>query len=268
MPYPRKRFGQHFLSDQMVVHQIVDALAPAVGDHLVEIGPGQGALTLPVMKRTHHLEVIEIDKALIPILRERCAHQGDLKIYEADVLDIDLHDLKKDKRLLRVFGNLPYNISTPLIFHLLQQSALICDMLFMLQREVAERLVAKPDTKQYGRLSVMTQYHCQIDLLFEVSPHAFFPPPQVYSSVVRMIPYQQKPHVAADYHLLETIVRAAFNQRRKTIRNSLKDFLNDDDWAHLAIHPHLRAENLQVKDFVMLANVLSKRKLNGSLCNR
>jgi 16S rRNA (adenine1518-N6/adenine1519-N6)-dimethyltransferase len=164
MHTPRKRFGQHFLSDQDIIQRIVSALSPRVGEHLVEIGPGQGALTLPVLKRCRHLEVIELDRDLIPALQERTQHAGDLTVYSADVLDFDFATIKKDKRLLRVFGNLPYNISTPLIFHLIHYADIMIDMVFMVQKEVAERLTAETDTEHYGRLSVMAQYNWQIGI--------------------------------------------------------------------------------------------------------
>ena len=184
MHIPRKRFGQHFLSDQGIIQRIVAALAPRPGEHLVEIGPGQGAITLPILKLVKQFDVVELDRDLIPQLQERCAHAGKLQIHSADALEFDFSSLKNDARLLRVFGNLPYNISTPLIFHLLDFAPVIADMLFMLQREVAERLAAETASEHYGRLSVMVQYHCQVDLLFDVPPEAFYPPPQVTSSII------------------------------------------------------------------------------------
>ncbi len=255
-PIPRKHFGQHFLSDQVVIHQILAALAPKADQHLIEIGPGQGALTVPVLKAVKQLEVIELDRDLIPELKKRSKHAGDLQIYSADALEVDLSTLKTDDRLLRIFVNLPYNISTPLIFHFLQYAPIIADMLFMLQKEVAERLAADPGTKDYGRLSVMVQYHCQVELLFDVSSNAFYPPPQVRSSIVRLVPYRDHPYHANDYSLFEKVVKQAFGQRRKTLRNSLKEIIPDDVWAHIPIHSDLRAENLSVKDFIEICNAL------------
>lgn len=253
---PRKRFGQHFLCDQAIIQRIVAAIAPKITDHLIEIGPGQGAITVPVLKQSKQLEVVELDRDLIPILKERTERYGRLEVFSADVLEFDFASVKKDARLLRVFGNLPYNISTPLIFHLLSFAPIISDMTFMLQKEVAERLAAKPNTDDYGRLSVMVQYHCDVELLFDVPADAFFPPPQVKSSIVKLIPFQKPPYPAKDYAKFESVVKHAFGQRRKTLRNSLKELLNDDAWAHIDIHSDLRPENLSVKDFVAISNML------------
>lgn len=260
MHTPRKRFGQHFLSDQAIVHRIVASLAPKSTDHLIEIGPGQGALTLPVLKQVKNLEVVELDRDLIPQLEERCEGVGRLHIYAADALEFNFASVKKDERLLRIFGNLPYNISTPLIFHLLTFTDLVSDMLFMLQKEVAQRLAAEPDSEHYGRLSVMVQYHCEPQLLFDVPPSAFFPPPQVMSSIISLVPYQKVPHLAQNYFMFEKIVKQAFGQRRKTLRNSLKGLIDDAMWEKLSIHSNSRAENLSVKDFVELSNVLMEAK--------
>jgi 16S rRNA (adenine1518-N6/adenine1519-N6)-dimethyltransferase len=254
---PRKRFGQHFLCDQAIIHRIIAQLAPKATEHLIEIGPGQGALTIPILKLVNHLEVIELDRDLAQILRERAKHFEGLCIYSADVLKFDFSSVKKDQRLLRVFGNLPYNISTPLIFHLLTYSEMIADMLFMLQREVGKRLAAQKDSAEYGRLSVMVQYHCRVELLFDVPSSAFYPPPEVQSNVVRLIPYRQYPYPAIDYSLFASIVKQAFGQRRKTLRNSLKDRVTDAMWAAIPVCSDLRAENLSVKDFVAISNALS-----------
>lgn len=259
---PRKRFGQHFLSDQAVIHRIIEMLAPKREDHLVEIGPGQGALTVPALKLVKTLEVIEIDRDLIHELEKRTHRSGFLKIYQEDALQFDFAKLKKDERLLRVFGNLPYNISTPLIFHLLEFREIIADMLFMLQKEVAARIAAVAGDKNFSRLSVMVQYHCQVEILMEISPRAFYPPPQVKSSIVKLIPHRELPDYARDYDLFVEIVRHAFGQRRKTLRNSLKEIVADDVWAHIELHSDLRPQDLSVKDFVMIANAitLSKKK--------
>lgn len=257
MPHPRKRFGQHFLSDQTIIQRIVLALLIEDDDHLIEIGPGQGALTMPVLKRVKRLEVIELDRDLIPVLQKRAQGLGQLEIHAADVLDFDFRALKKDSRPLKVFGNLPYNISTPLLFHLLSFANIIADMIFMLQKEVAHRLAAPVGSNDYGRLSVMMQYHCHVELLFDVPPEAFFPPPRVQSSIVRLVPHLDYPHRAQDEMCFAEIVRQAFGQRRKTIRNSLKALINDDVWAQLPFSSELRAENLSVSDFVMISNVLT-----------
>jgi 16S rRNA (adenine1518-N6/adenine1519-N6)-dimethyltransferase len=255
-PVPRKRFGQHFLRDQAVIKRIIASLAPQSSEHLIEIGPGQGALTVPVLKQIKQLEVIEFDRDLIPVLHERCDALGRLIVHEKDVLQFDFASVKKDDRLLRVFGNLPYNISTPLIFHLLDYASIISDMVFMLQKEVAERLAAEPSTEHYGRLSVMVQYHCQVDLLFDVAPSAFHPPPQVQSSILRLTPYHTLPLHAKNYDVFADLVKQAFGQRRKTLRNSLKNIVSDAVWEKLQIKPTQRPEELSVNEFVAMSNQL------------
>ena len=257
MHVPRKRFGQHFLCDQDVVQRIVAAIKPTPTDFLVEIGPGQGALTLPVLKLSRRLDVVEFDRDLIPELEARTASRGDLIIHEADALTFDFDSLHRGARLLRVFGNLPYNISTPLLFHLLTFAPIISDMVFMLQKEVADRLAASADSDAYGRLSVMMQYHCEVDLLFDVPPSAFFPPPKVDSSIVRVLPYPIFPHVANDYKLFADVVKQAFGQRRKTLRNSLKHLIDAEMWQRMPDVSGLRAEDLSVKDFVEISNIIS-----------
>lgn len=255
---PRKRFGQHFLCDQQVIQRIVTVLKPKPDEHLVEIGPGQGAITLPVMKVAEELEVVELDADLIPDLKDRVGRYGDLTVHLQDVLKFDFAAIKHDDRLLRVFGNLPYNISTPLIFHLLKYTVCISDMVFMVQKEVADRLAAPADSDTYGRLSVMVQYHCQVDLLFNVPPTAFHPPPKVDSSILRLLPYRQPPFVARNYELFKDMVRSAFGQRRKTIRNSLKHLISADAWPNMPVKPDLRAEKLTVQNFVDMCNALEQ----------
>ncbi|VVC76852.1 Ribosomal RNA small subunit methyltransferase A [Aquicella siphonis] len=257
MHIPRKRFGQHFLRDEAVIRRIVAALDAKPGQHLVEIGSGQGALTLPVLKQVHHLEAIELDRELIPLLSERCERAGNLILHEADVLDFDFAGIRTDDRFLRIFGNLPYNISTPLIFHLIAFADIIEDMLFMLQKEVAERLAAGADTEHYGRLSVMVQYHCQAELLFDVPRRAFHPPPQVESTIVRLVPHEHYPCKASDERLFATVVKQAFGQRRKTLRNSLKEVVDDEIWESLSIRSDLRAEKLTVREFVDISNAVT-----------
>lgn len=258
MHIPRKRFGQNFLRDQNVIQRIVAAIRPTPVDDMVEIGPGQGALTLPVLKLAHKLSVIELDRDLIPELESRTEARGGLQIFEADALTFDFAQLQQGKRPIRVFGNLPYNISTPLLFHLLSYSTLFSDMVFMLQKEVAERLAAEADSSERGRLSVMVQYHCDVELLFNVPPGAFHPPPKVTSSIVRLTPYRELPHVAKDYELFSSIVRHAFGHRRKTLRNSLKELIDAETWERMPVDSSLRAEVLTVKDFVDISNALSK----------
>jgi 16S rRNA (adenine1518-N6/adenine1519-N6)-dimethyltransferase len=253
---PRKRFGQHFLHDKHIIQRLVNVISPQPGQHIVEIGPGQGALTVPILKLIHEMDVIELDRDLIPALTSRCKEHGTLHIHEADALVFDYLQLIKNSQQLRLVGNLPYNISTPLIFHLLKFTPHIIDMHFMLQKEVVDRLAAKAGEEAHGRLGIMVQYHCDVASLFDVPPGAFYPPPQVNSSIVRLIPYQTIPHHAHDYTHFANIVKQAFSQRRKTLRNSLKSFLSDDDWKRVDIDPHLRPEELNVEDYVKLSNTL------------
>ena len=194
----RKRFGQNFLHDRSVIDRIISCINPVSGDSIVEIGPGQGALTFPLLQKCGSLTAIELDRDLIAPLQDQSKKYGDLTLINADILKISFSDLEI-KAPIRVTGNLPYNISTPLMFHLLEQETGIKDMHFMLQKEVAERIVAKPDNKQYGRLSVMMQYHAECEYLFTVKPSSFKPAPKVDSAIVRLKPWQRKPHLAENY---------------------------------------------------------------------
>ncbi|OGT45012.1 MAG: 16S rRNA (adenine(1518)-N(6)/adenine(1519)-N(6))-dimethyltransferase [Gammaproteobacteria bacterium RIFCSPHIGHO2_12_FULL_41_20] len=258
MPHsPRKRFGQHFLHDQSIIAHILAAMHPQPHQHWVEIGPGQGALTIPMLKKIQQLDAIELDRDLIISLQAQCVPWGILHLYNADALAFDFAQLKRDNQPLHIFGNLPYNISTPLLFHLLTFATDIASMHFMLQKEVADRLAAKSGTANYGRLSVMMQYHCQADYLLDVPAHCFTPPPKVASSVIRLTPYASLPYPCHQYSLLELVVKHAFGQRRKTLRNSLREFIDDATWQALPIDSSLRAEALTPKDFVMLVNALS-----------
>jgi 16S rRNA (adenine1518-N6/adenine1519-N6)-dimethyltransferase len=257
MHQARKRFGQHFLRDQKIIQQIVAAIAPEPGQRLIEIGPGLGALTIPILKLSGSLAAIEVDRDIVPLLQEACQEVGDILIYQKDILHFDLAVAVQNKQPLRVFGNLPYNISTPLLFHLIKFNNHISDMHFMLQKEVAERLTSIPGKKSYSRLSVMTQYHYQIKPLFDVPPHAFKPAPRVDSRIVRLIPHRRIPYPATNYARFETIVKQAFGQRRKTLRNSLrglKEPIPEHLWGKLKIDPQKRAENLTVEEFVKLSN--------------
>lgn len=257
MPQARKRFGQNFLQDDGVIANIIGCFAPKPSEHCVEIGPGLGALTTPLLKKIKHLDAVELDRDIIPVLLEKSAAIGKLNIHQADVLKFDFHTLVKNNEKLRVIGNLPYNISTPLIFHLLEQLDIIQDMVFMLQQEVVDRMAAAQNSKDYGRLSVMIQYHCEVESLFTIPPQAFHPQPKVYSKLVHLTPYIKKPFIAHDEHLFAEIVREAFNQRRKTIRNSLKNLITYEKFEQLNLSPTLRAENLSVSDYVTLANSLA-----------
>jgi 16S rRNA (adenine1518-N6/adenine1519-N6)-dimethyltransferase len=256
----RKRFGQNFLHDKEIIHRIISIVAPQVGQQLVEIGPGQGALTLPLLKLINYLNVVELDRDLVPLLIEHCQNHGTLIVHEADALQFDFGQLIRDDQPLRVIGNLPYNISTPLIFHLLTFAEHISDMHFMLQKEVVDRMAAKFDTADYGRLSIMVQYHCQVTALFNVPPTSFHPIPKVNSTVVRLVPHHPVPHPAQDYAHFANLVKQAFSQRRKTLRNSLKLIMTDNDWISSNLNSTLRAEQLTVADYVNLSNALIENR--------
>ncbi|HQX08405.1 MAG TPA: 16S rRNA (adenine(1518)-N(6)/adenine(1519)-N(6))-dimethyltransferase RsmA [Zoogloea sp.] len=254
----RKRFGQNFLSDPNIIRKIIEAIRPAEGDRMVEIGPGLGAMTEPLMARLPHLHVVEIDRDLIARLKE--AHSPEkLTIHEGDALKFDFGSLVADGAPLRVVGNLPYNISTPILFHLADYAEKVKDMTFMLQKEVVMRMVAEPGTEEYGRLSVMLQYRFNMGRVFDVPPGAFRPAPKVMSSIVRMVPRPVAECTATDYALLGRIVTAAFGQRRKTLRNTLRDFLEESDFAALELDPGLRGEKLGVDRFVQIANHVAGR---------
>ena len=249
----RKRFGQHFLHDPRVIARIVAAIDPRPGERLVEIGPGLGALTLPLLDRIGRLEVVELDRDVIPRLAERAAGRGELVIHEADALDFDFGALRGAGPKLRVCGNLPYNISTPLLFHLLESHAAIADMHFMLQREVVARMAAVPSTKAYGRLTVMLAVHCRVERLFDVGPGAFRPPPRVDSAIVRLVPHASPPFPVADPLRFAAVVAAAFGQRRKTLRNALAGVVDPDGFAAAGVDPGRRAETLEPREFAQLA---------------
>jgi 16S rRNA (adenine1518-N6/adenine1519-N6)-dimethyltransferase len=249
---PRKRFSQNFLIDSQVVHNIVRAILPFENDLLVEIGPGLGALTQPLLRSLNHLHVIEIDRDIVARL-QRENPEKKLTVHSFDALKFDFFTLGKN---LRVVGNLPYNISTPILFHLSKFAKNICDMHFMLQKEVVERMVALPSTSDYGRLSIMLQSHFEMEQLFTIPPEAFLPTPKVQSAIVRMIPLKQPMVDANKEDLFAAIVAASFSQRRKTLRNTLQNYLEPKDFETLQIEPGLRAENLSVSQFVAITNHL------------
>jgi 16S rRNA (adenine1518-N6/adenine1519-N6)-dimethyltransferase len=250
----RKRFGQNFLVSPGVIRNIVDAIAPQKGERIVEIGPGLGALTEPLLERLDHLHVVEIDRDLIARLKQ--AHPPErLSIHEGDALDFDFGTLGSD---LRIVGNLPYNISTPLLFHLAGYAAQVRDMHFMLQKEVVDRMVADPGTADFGRLSVMLQYRFHMERLFIVPPGAFNPAPKVDSAIVRLIPKPAADLTARDESLLAKLVLAAFGQRRKMLRNNLREFIGEAGLEAAGIEPTARAEELAVADYVRLANTLAQ----------
>jgi 16S rRNA (adenine1518-N6/adenine1519-N6)-dimethyltransferase len=253
---PRKRFGQNFLEDRDVIVHIVAAIHPLPGDTLIEIGPGLGALTAPLLERVDRINVVEIDRDIVATLRGRFPEER-LVIHQGDALEFDFAALGTE---IRVVGNLPYNISTPILFHLSAQANAIRDAHFMLQREVVARMAAQPDSPEYGRLSVMLQYRWEIEPLFDVPPSAFRPQPKVWSSVVRMRPYRSLPHPCRDAGLFAEVVTRAFGQRRKTLRNALRALVDEAEIAALGIDPGVRGEALGVADFVLLADYLSDRK--------
>jgi 16S rRNA (adenine1518-N6/adenine1519-N6)-dimethyltransferase len=254
----RKRFGQNFLHDAQIIDRIVRAITPKEGQQLVEIGPGQGAITAPLLKAGAELTAIEIDRDLAALLRERFVDQPRFHLVEMDVLKFDFATLGAQPASLRILGNLPYNISTPLLFHLLQYADLIHDMVFMLQLEVVDRLAAQPGDEDYGRLSIMMQYHCRVEKLFRVPPGAFNPQPRVDSAIVRLTPWETLPCPVRNYPLLETLVREAFNKRRKTIRNTLRHFFSSEQLESLPIDLALRPENLALADYARIADILDQ----------
>ncbi|MGI8739118.1 MAG: 16S rRNA (adenine(1518)-N(6)/adenine(1519)-N(6))-dimethyltransferase RsmA [Gammaproteobacteria bacterium] len=249
---PRKRFGQHFLHDEKAINDIVAAIAPQPGDTMVEIGPGQGAITGPLLRRLGRLHAIEPDRDLLPALVRRFAHDGHLIIHAADALRFDIGTLSPGR--LRVVGNLPYNISTPLIFHLLASASAVADMHFLLQKEVVDRIAAAPGSGAYGRLSVMVQYRCHCEKLFGVASAAFSPPPKVESALLRIEPYSRPPTAVHNEQRFARIVAQAFSQRRKTIKNNLKKMLTVKAIEGAGVDPDLRPEKLGLAQFAALAN--------------
>ncbi|MFZ5757249.1 MAG: 16S rRNA (adenine(1518)-N(6)/adenine(1519)-N(6))-dimethyltransferase RsmA [Pseudomonadota bacterium] len=252
----RKRFGQNFLHDPNIIGRIVRSIAPQPGESLVEIGPGLGALTAPLVAGAGFLDVIEIDRDLAPRIAERFGKQ--VEVHEADALKFDFAALAQQRgRRLRVVGNLPYNISTPLVFHLLENAGHIADMHFMLQKEVVDRMGAAAGDDDYGRLSVLLQYRCRVEPLFTVPPEAFSPRPKVHSAIVRLLP-QSPAHPARDEALLYRLVTQAFSQRRKTLRNALRTMLDEAGIAGCGIDPAVRPEMLTVAQFVTLADAAAR----------
>ncbi|MBU0689151.1 MAG: 16S rRNA (adenine(1518)-N(6)/adenine(1519)-N(6))-dimethyltransferase RsmA [Gammaproteobacteria bacterium] len=251
----KKQFGQNFLVDQNIIADIVRAIRPAADDNMVEIGPGLGAMTRPLMQHLNKLHVVEIDRDIIARLKTDYP-QDKIVIHEGDALKFDFATLGTP---LRIVGNLPYNISSPLLFHFAKYAEGITDMHFMLQNEVVERMVAEPSTAAFGRLSVMLQYRFYMEKLLDVPPQSFRPAPKVDSAIVRMIPLPAAQITVKDEALYAKVVASAFGQRRKTLRNTLRDYLAEDDFAQLDINPQLRAENLGVAEFTRIANFLNER---------
>jgi 16S rRNA (adenine1518-N6/adenine1519-N6)-dimethyltransferase len=264
----KKRFGQHFLHDSSVIERMIKAIFPRKSDQFVEIGPGLGALTFPLLQQIKALDVVEIDRDVIARLQQKKQREKmeQLTIHNCDALKMDFaallddanHSASKNSQKLRVVGNLPYNISTPLIFHLLESAQFIQDMHFMLQNEVVQRITAGPDSKTYGRLSIMVQYYCDTEYLFFVPPGAFSPPPKVDSAILRLTPWQQLPHKANDETHFAKLVMQAFSTRRKTLRNTLKKMLSAEQIKSVGVNPGLRPENISVAEYVALSNLSSR----------
>jgi 16S rRNA (adenine1518-N6/adenine1519-N6)-dimethyltransferase len=254
---PRKRFGQHFLHDSSVIQRIVQTIAPQPDEHIVEIGPGLGAITLPLLDRHRVLDAVEIDRDAIRHLREVAVAHGALTLHEADVLRFDFGTLRVNEARMRLVGNLPYNISTPLLFHLIKQREHVLDMSFMLQKEVVDRMAATAGSEHYGRLTVMLAPWLRVEPVFDIAPGAFRPPPRVTSTFVRLVP-----HEAAPFELVvpryAAIVAAAFSQRRKTLRNALKALLSEAEIAAAQIDPGARAEVIAPAGFAALSRILSR----------
>nr|WP_298132675.1 16S rRNA (adenine(1518)-N(6)/adenine(1519)-N(6))-dimethyltransferase RsmA [uncultured Pseudoxanthomonas sp.] len=251
---PKKSLGQHFLTDRSYIDKIVMAVNPQPGDRLVEIGPGQGAITFPLLRKHGELTAIEFDRDLITPLMEASEGIGRLTIIHKNVLDVDFGKLAGDTQI-RLVGNLPYNLSSPILFHAIEHAASIHDMVFMLQKEVVDRMAAEPGSKVYGRLSVMLQAYCRVDSLFVVPPGAFRPPPKVDSAVARLVPRDAAAIGIADPRRFEEVVRAAFGQRRKTLRNALGGTCTTDQIEAAGLRPDARAEQIDVDGFVRLANL-------------
>ena len=251
----KKHFGQNFLVDEQIIADIIRAIRPEAGDNMVEIGPGLGALTRPLLKLLNTLHVVEIDRDIIARLKADYP-QDKIVIHEGDALKFDFAELPAP---LRIVGNLPYNISSPLLFHFSGYAARITDMHFMLQNEVVERMVAAPSTPEYGRLSVMLQYRFHMEKLIDVPPESFRPAPKVDSAIVRMIPIPADQIAVKDEALFAKVVSAAFGQRRKTLRNTLRPYLAEADFAQLGLDAQLRAENLGVAEFASITRLLSGR---------
>jgi len=263
----RKRFGQNFLIDQGIIRDIVRSVHPKPDDYIVEIGPGKGAITELLADQCEHLSVIELDRDLVPWLKVKFEKYPGFQLFQADALAFDFAQLIHADQPLRIVGNLPYNISTPLIFHLLSYAGQVRDMHFMLQKEVVKRMAAQPGESAYGRLGIMVQYFCEVENLFDVPPSSFSPAPKVDSAIVRLTPHKQLPHPANNLKVLEKLVNLSFQQRRKTLRNSLKASLAPEVIESLPVDPGVRAETLSLETFVTLSNLLTEEHFapqNGS----
>lgn len=253
---PRKRFGQNFLTDHGIIDAIASAINPRPDEHLVEIGPGRGALTEAIAPSGCRLDVVELDRDLHTGLLAAFSIYPGFQLHSADALDVDYAALAEGDEQLRIVGNLPYNISTPLIFRLLAFASLIKDMHFMLQLEVVERLAASPGSKHWGRLGIMVQYYCRVEHLLDVPPDAFYPPPKVQSAVVRLEPWPESPWKPCDPEKLRKVVQSAFAQRRKTLRNNLKGLIDMGTLEAMGVDPAARAETLELPQFIDITNAI------------
>lgn len=251
--YKKKSLGQNFLRDQVILDRLVGFIAPQLTDNIAEIGPGDGALTKLLLPYVNKLNVIELDQEVIPHLNNNCNNSEKLHVFLGDILKFDLAQFSNN---LRLVGNLPYNISTPILFKTIKHMPLIQDMHFMLQKEVAERITAAPGSKIYGRLSIMLQYYFQTSILIYIGAESFSPPPKVDSAFIRLRPHVLRPYTATNELLLGEIVTAAFCQRRKTISNSLKKYITPKQLEELNINPAIRPEQLSVENFVTISNKL------------
>lgn len=254
----RKRFGQNFLHDPAVIARLIELINPQPGEHIIEIGPGRGALTLPMLTRVQRLEAVEIDRDLVPLLEQQALDAGELIIHQADALRVDYAEISQG-RATRLVGNLPYNISSPLLFHLLASNADIIDMHFMLQREVVDRIVAEPGSRNYGRLTVAIAARASAANLMRVGPGAFQPAPKVESAVVRLTP-RLPDFKVADFKVFDQVVTQAFSQRRKTLRNTLSGMLERADFEKAGIDSGLRAEMLSPAEFAALTQEYNHRR--------
>ena len=248
----KKKFGQNFLKDAAIIHSIIQSINPLPNDLLIEIGPGLGALTKPLLEKTNRLLAIELDRDIVSWMENEYSKKN-ITIFNEDVLNFNFNQFDQK---IRIVGNLPYNISTPILFKCIDNILNIKDLHFMLQKEVVDRMIAIPSSPEYGRLSVMLQYYFAMEHLVDVPKESFEPEPKVESSFVRLIPYEQYPFIANNIEQFARIVKEAFSQRRKTIRNTLKSFISENDFEKIGINPQLRAENLSVSDFVKISNYL------------
>ncbi|MGJ8688237.1 MAG: 16S rRNA (adenine(1518)-N(6)/adenine(1519)-N(6))-dimethyltransferase RsmA [Gammaproteobacteria bacterium] len=264
----RKRFGQNFLQDQNIILKILQSIRPTDTDHLVEIGPGQGALTRHLLQTCQKLDAVELDRDLAAYLEQTLGSDPRFSLQQGDVLKFDFSTLTDTPRSLRIIGNLPYNISTPCMFHLLNYQSLISDMTFMLQLEVVQRLAAGPGDPHYGRLGLMMQYYCQVEHLFDVPPTAFVPQPKVCSAIVRLTPHVTPPVDVDDVSCLQDVIRVAFTQRRKTLKNSLRTLISETELNKLTIDTSLRPEKLSLSDYAIISNSISRSRTSEQVAEQ